>query len=266
MKEHPREFALLHQLDPESKGIESQKLTEYADRGDESKVKELAGKSEASFEDFAAAFKKTGPAVDGKGNCLAWAARDSTGELAPFKFDRRELRADDVCMQVTYCGMCHSDVHQIKDDWGNSKFPMVPGHECLGVVVDVGKEVSKFKPGDLAAVGCMVDSCGSCERCKQDDEQYCMTGMTPTYNGKYADGEVAQGGYSTYMVVKEHFVLRSQTACTRRPPRPCCALASPSTHPCATTVLTRRGRRSRSWAWVGWATWWSSSQRLLGSM
>lgn len=211
--EHAREYALLHQLqafEPSQKGIDAKNLLRYVDRGNEAKVKELAGKPDVSFEDFAEAFKKRGSAAAGqhKGNCVAWAAKDESGVMAPWKFNRRSLRPDDVRIQVTYVGMCHSDLHQIRDDWGGSKFPMVPGHECLGVVTEVGPEVKKFKVGDLAAVGCMVDSCGQCPRCKLDEEQYCDTGMTPTYNGKYKDGEVTQGGYSTFMVVKESFTLK----------------------------------------------------------
>lgn len=99
------------------------------------------------------------------------------------KFQRRELRADDVKLQITYVGMCHSDVHQVLDEWGSSYFPMVPGHEILGVVTDVGAAVTKFKVGDLAAVGCMVDSCGKCKRCEVSEEQYCTRGATFTYNG-----------------------------------------------------------------------------------
>lgn len=202
---HGREFALLHQLDPTNDGVDSEKLKEYADRGDESKVKELAGKSEVSFEDFATAFKQKGQSADEKGACFGWAAKDSSGKMQPYQFDRRELRGDDVRFQVTYCGMCHSDLHQIRDEWGGSTFPMVPGHECLGVVTEVGKDVKKFKVGDLTAVGCMVDSCADCTSCKKDEEQYCLKGMTPTYNGKMHDGEITQGGYSTYMIVKEKF-------------------------------------------------------------
>ena len=101
-------------------------------------------------------------------------------------FTRRKLRDDDVLIQITYCGMCHSDLHQIRNEWGNSKFPMVPGHELMGVVIDTGKDVKKFKMGDLAAVGCMVDSCEECKQCKRDQEQYCLEGMVGTYNGKCA--------------------------------------------------------------------------------
>jgi D-arabinose 1-dehydrogenase-like Zn-dependent alcohol dehydrogenase len=164
-----------------------QKLTSYADRGDASKVKSLASKGEATFQEFADAFKAApSTGADADGNCFGWAAKDSTGKLEPCKFTRRELRPDDVRMQVTYCGMCHSDVHQIYDEWGGSIFPMVPGHEVVGVIVDTGKDVKKFKVGDFAAVGCMVDSCGECERCKVSDEQYCSKGMTATYNAKCA--------------------------------------------------------------------------------
>lgn len=119
-----------------------------------------------------------------KGNCAGWACHDDKGNMVPFTFSRRKCRPDDVVLQITYCGMCHSDLHQIKNDWGNSIFPMVPGHELMGVVVDVGQKVSKFKVGDLAAIGCMVDSCGSCNNCNSHEEQYCAKGFVGTYNGK----------------------------------------------------------------------------------
>jgi alcohol dehydrogenase (NADP+) len=106
--------------------------------------------------------------------------------MAPLKFKRRELRSDDVKLQITYVGMCHSDVHQLRNEWGSSQYPMVPGHEILGVVTDVGADVTKFKMGDLAAVGCMVDSCGKCNHCQVSEEQYCTTGAIMTYNGTCA--------------------------------------------------------------------------------
>lgn len=207
-KAHAREFALLRQLDSTGVGFDSNLLDKYLDHGDKEKIQALKGKSEIQFEEFAEAFKTKGMPLENKGNCLGWATHDDKGQLVPFVFSRRKLHPDDVLLQITYCGMCHSDLHQIKNEWGNSMFPMVPGHELMGVIVDIGKRVSKFKVGDLAAIGCMVDSCGSCTNCKKHEEQYCSKGMVGTYNSKGYDGEVNHGGYSTYMICKESFVLK----------------------------------------------------------
>jgi len=138
-----------------------------------------------------------------------YAAKDATSPLAPFSFDRREPGPDDVQIEIAYCGVCHSDLHQARNDWKNSLYPMVPGHEIVGKVTKVGANVKKFKVGDTAAVGCMVDSCGGCPNCKDDLEQFCDAGMTPTYNSHERDGKtLAQGGYSDHIVVKESFVLK----------------------------------------------------------
>lgn len=109
---------------------------------------------------------------------------DESGIMKKEKFTRREPRENDVVLQVTYCGMCHSDVHQVRGEWGNSKYPMLPGHEIIGVVIDKGQKVTKFEIGDSAAVGCMVDSCLSCDHCKNCDEQYCSKGHIATYNSR----------------------------------------------------------------------------------
>ena len=129
--------------------------------------------------------------------------------LAPFEFERRELRPRDVGIEIKFCGICHSDIHQVRDEWGGSTFPMVPGHEIAGVVSDVGSDVTKFKVGDRVGVGCMVDSCGECDACKRGLEQYCAKGNVPTYNGAdKEDGSPTYGGYSNRIVVTEDFVLR----------------------------------------------------------
>jgi len=139
---------------------------------------------------------------------LSYAVENDHALLAPFSFERRKLRKDDVKIDILYCGVCHSDVHQARNEWNNSIFPMVPGHEIVGRVVEVGPEVKKFKVGDLAAVGCMVNSCKSCPQCKQDLEQYCEKGMNLTYNDKDTnDGSINFGGYATNIVVNEDFVL-----------------------------------------------------------
>ncbi|HEY9488456.1 MAG TPA: alcohol dehydrogenase catalytic domain-containing protein, partial [Chryseosolibacter sp.] len=111
-----------------------------------------------------------------------YAAQDAASPLAPFSFKRRVPGPHDVHFEILYCGVCHSDLHQVRNEWGNSIFPMVPGHEIVGRVKKVGAEVKKFKAGDLVAVGCLVDSCRECENCKQGMEQYCQNGPVGTYN------------------------------------------------------------------------------------
>lgn len=138
-----------------------------------------------------------------------YAAHSSTSPLAPFDFERREPRPDDVAIEILYCGVCHSDLHFARDDWGMSAFPLVPGHEIVGRVTAVGSEVSRFQPGDLVGVGCMVDSCRHCQPCNDGLEQYCLEGFTMTYGSPDRhDGGLTQGGYSDSVVVSEHFVLR----------------------------------------------------------
>jgi alcohol dehydrogenase (NADP+) len=128
--------------------------------------------------------------------------------LAPFSFERRELGPRDVGITVKYCGICHSDIHQARDEWGGSIFPMVPGHEITGIVADVGSEVTKYKVGDRVGVGCLVDSDRTCDSCKRDLEQYCLGGATGTYNALDKNGNPTYGGYSDRIVVDEHFVVR----------------------------------------------------------
>src|SRR6187402_238774 len=138
-----------------------------------------------------------------------YAAKSATTPLVPFTFKRREPGEHDVRIEILYSGVCHSDLHQAKGDWGNSTFPMVPGHEIVGRVVAVGSAVKKFKVGDFAGVGCMVDSCRTCESCKQDLEQYCLTHTSFTYNGTEQDKTTpTQGGYSTEIVTEERFVVK----------------------------------------------------------
>ena len=138
-----------------------------------------------------------------------YAAISKDSELAPFSFERRDLKPTDVLIEIQYCGVCHSDIHQVKNEWGNSHYPMVPGHEIVGKVVEVGPQVKKFKAGDLAGVGCLVDSCGDCEGCRRDLEQYCSRGSSGTYNSLEQDKKTAtQGGYSDFIVVRESFCLK----------------------------------------------------------
>jgi uncharacterized zinc-type alcohol dehydrogenase-like protein len=130
---------------------------------------------------------------------------------APFEhttIDRRALGERDVQIDVSYCGICHSDIHQVKDEWGGSIYPMVPGHEIAGVVAAVGSAVEKLSVGDRVGVGCLVDSCEECEYCVGGEEQFCTRGAVLTYNGRDYDGEPTYGGYSRQIVVKDRFVVR----------------------------------------------------------
>ncbi len=139
----------------------------------------------------------------------AYAAESATSPLAPFSIERRAPRANDVAIDILYCGVCHSDLHTARGEWGGVTFPAVPGHEIVGRVSAVGSSVSKFKAGDLVGVGCMVDSCQQCSPCKAGLEQYCEEGMTGTYNGRdRTTGENTYGGYSDSITVREEFVLR----------------------------------------------------------
>lgn len=141
-------------------------------------------------------------------NVDAYAAHASDKDLEPFEIERRDITADDVKIEIEYCGVCHSDIHQVRDDWGNSMYPVVPGHEIVGRVTEVGDNVSNFSEGDLVGVGCMVDSCQECSSCKQDLEQYCENGAVMTYNGPDEHlGGHTYGGYSEQVVVDKEFVL-----------------------------------------------------------
>lgn len=138
----------------------------------------------------------------------AYAALSATTPLQPFSFERRALGPKDVQIEILYCGVCHSDLHQARNEWGGSMYPMVPGHEIVGKVIGVGTDITQFKLGDLAGVGVMVDSCKTCKSCAQDLEQYCAEGMTGTYNAKERNGTgVTMGGYSTQIVVDEHYTF-----------------------------------------------------------
>jgi uncharacterized zinc-type alcohol dehydrogenase-like protein len=139
----------------------------------------------------------------------AYAAHQAHAPLAPFSVERRAPGPRDVLIDVLYCGVCHSDIHQVHEDWGGATFPMVPGHEIVGRVKQVGKDVTKLKVGDLAGVGCMVDSCGECGTCRRDLEQFCQKGAAMTYNGTEMDRKTpTYGGYSTQVVVTERFTLK----------------------------------------------------------
>lgn len=138
---------------------------------------------------------------------FGYAAHDKSSALAPFSFDRREPGHNDIVVEIAYCGICHSDIHQARDEWDNAIYPMVPGHEIVGRVTKAGSAVKKFKEGDLAAVGVMVDSCRVCENCKAGEEPYCTKGMVPTYNARDYGGEMVFGGYSNNIVVDESYAF-----------------------------------------------------------
>lgn len=136
-----------------------------------------------------------------------YAAQDKSSPLAPWNFERRDPGPQDVVVEILYSGICHSDIHQVRDEWGGSIYPMVPGHEIVGRVTAVGSSVTKFKVGDLAGVGVMVDSCRRCKNCQNHLEQYCEEGMTGTYNALERDGVTkAQGGYADNIVTDERYV------------------------------------------------------------
>lgn len=139
----------------------------------------------------------------------AYAARSPDSGLAPWELERRAPRPDDVSVDILYCGVCHTDLHQVENDWNGTRYPIVPGHEIIGRVTAVGPEVRRFSVGDVVGVGCMVDSCRRCAACESGLEQYCEEGMTPTYNGvDRHDGSITYGGYSERLVVSERFVVR----------------------------------------------------------
>jgi uncharacterized zinc-type alcohol dehydrogenase-like protein len=137
---------------------------------------------------------------------FGYAAQSKTSPFAPFHFDRREPRPDDVVVAIDFCGICHSDVHQIRGEWGAELYPMVPGHEIVGRVTAVGSNVTKFKPGDLAGVGVTVQTCMQCENCLAGEEPYCTRGMVGTYNAEDYDGNLTYGGYADNIVAPEHYV------------------------------------------------------------
>jgi len=141
-------------------------------------------------------------------NTRSYAVMEARKPLVPFEFDRREIGAHDVALDIAYAGICHSDIHQAREEWGPAIFPMVPGHEIAGTVTAVGASVTKFKVGDKIGVGVFVDSCRTCENCKQGLQQYCLEGMTGTYNQLERDGKtVAMGGYSNYFVINEDYAV-----------------------------------------------------------
>lgn len=139
----------------------------------------------------------------------AYAAASADGPIMPIQVQRRALRDDDIAIDILYCGICHSDIHSIRGEWGKVQYPFVAGHEFVGRVTAIGKAVTRLKVGDIAGVGCMVDSCGTCANCRAGLEQYCLVGMTQTYGSPdKISGGLTQGGYCEHIVVRERFVVR----------------------------------------------------------
>ncbi|KUE84818.1 hydroxyacid dehydrogenase [Cupriavidus necator] len=142
-------------------------------------------------------------------SCKAYGAHEAHSDLIPMHIARRDLRADDVAIAIAYCGVCHSDLHCVHNDWGTTIYPVVPGHEIIGHVTAVGSAVTQYKVGDRVAVGCLVDSCQECAPCADGEEQHCTGGVTGTYNSRDRQtGDITCGGYSESIVVREKFVLR----------------------------------------------------------
>jgi uncharacterized zinc-type alcohol dehydrogenase-like protein len=138
-----------------------------------------------------------------------YAAHHAKAPLEPYAFERRDVGAHDVLINIHYCGICHSDIHQARNEWGGAHFPLVPGHEIVGTVERVGQHVSSFRVGDHVGVGCLVDSCRRCQSCEEGLEQYCTNGFTATYGSlELGTNHITQGGYSTKIVVDEHYLLR----------------------------------------------------------
>ncbi|MEU5030450.1 NAD(P)-dependent alcohol dehydrogenase [Streptomyces milbemycinicus] len=138
----------------------------------------------------------------------AYAAPAPKAPLERTTIERRPVGEHDILIEIAYAGICHSDIHQAREEWGSALFPMVPGHEIAGIVTEVGSGVTKYAVGDRVGVGCFVDSCRECENCLAGDEQYCLKGEVPTYNGKAYDGSLTYGGYSTHIVVDENYAVR----------------------------------------------------------
>ena len=141
-----------------------------------------------------------------------WAAFDARSPLKPFKFQRRDVGPRDVLIDILFCGICHSDLHQVRNEWAGTKYPIVPGHEIVGRVAKAGAQAAQFKPGDAVGVGCFVGSCGTCDACRRGLEQYCEKGPIGTYNDARPDGTPTYGGYSNRIVVDEKFVVRVAAA------------------------------------------------------
>lgn len=189
----------------------------------------------------------------------AYAAPAAKAPLERTTIERRPVGEFDVLIDIKFAGICHSDIHQAREGWGEAIFPMVPGHEIAGIVSEVGSGVTKFKVGDRVGVGCLVDSCRECDNCKAGLEQYCTGGGVGTYNALDKNGEPTYGGYSEKIVVDENYTVRIPDGISSTWPRRCSAPASPRT-PRSSTGTPAPARRSRSSAWAASATWASRSR------
>jgi uncharacterized zinc-type alcohol dehydrogenase-like protein len=181
-----------------------------------------------------------------------YAARHAKIELAPYSFERRDPRDNDVLIDIHYCGICHSDIHQVRDEWGGSSFPIVPGHEIIGIVNKIGSKVSRFKIGDKVGIGCFVDSCRKCEACLKGLEQYCFEGPNLAYNALEKDGKTpTQGGYSEKIAVDENYVLSipNNLPSDRAAPLLCAGITmySPLVH-----WNAGPGKKLELWVWGDW--------------
>lgn len=186
----------------------------------------------------------------------AYAAQSAETPLAPFRFERRGLRDNDVRIDILFCGVCHSDLHTARSEWEGTLYPCVPGHEIVGRVTAIGGEVTRFEEGEIVGVGCMVDSCQHCEPCQEGLEQFCENTFTATYNGPDREtGGNTFGGYSDHIVVREEFVLKirhSEEQLAAVAPLLCAGI-TPGRR-CATGRWAP-ARRSASWALAGSAIW-----------
>ena len=181
-----------------------------------------------------------------------YAAASAQSPLAPYAFERREVREHDVAIDIKFCGICHTDIHQARGEFPGSIFPMVPGHEIAGVVTAVGSKVTKYKIGDKVGVGCMVDSCRTCSQCQQGLEQYCALTPIWAYNSRDKDGTPTMGGYADNIVVDENYVLRMPE--NLAPARRCSAPGLPFTPHCG-IGMPGPAKEWRLSAWVAWVIW-----------
>eukprot|EP01026_Neomeris_dumetosa_P016630 TRINITY_DN1631_c0_g1_i3.p1 TRINITY_DN1631_c0_g1~~TRINITY_DN1631_c0_g1_i3.p1 ORF type:complete len:430 (-),score=68.59 TRINITY_DN1631_c0_g1_i3:379-1668(-) len=210
ISQNPREFAIYTQLTAaKNNDVVLDDVNKMGEKFGAKKVA-LNGNNEISFADFVKAFQRNSQVDKSQGNCYGYAAHSKDSKLVPFMFNRDELGDEDIRIAIMYAGICHSDLHQVWDEWGGSIYPMVPGHEIVGVVTDFGSKVSGWKVGDLAGIGCMVQThCGqTCDNCVQNDEQYCLEGHVSTYNDRDLQGKPTYGGYSTHITCHQHFVLK----------------------------------------------------------
>lgn len=205
----PREFALLAQIAPgEQTSVDLDTLATFQKLygNVEQQIPEGDSIDFSTFKELFSRPPTVPTAGDPKGNAVGYAAHDPSGHLSPFGFTRRDVGPQEIRIQITHASICHSDIHFAKDEWKFTTYPIVPGHEIVGIVTKIGKDVTKFKIGDRAGVGCIVNSCRSCETCKDGHEQYC-TGCILTYNGTDVDGTMTRGGYSTHYVITQDFAL-----------------------------------------------------------